>query len=177
MIGGWDIPSIIAAAIGAGVLLWLLRAVLRLLRKPQKLPVIGGEELLYQDSDNAPFLANKAWGVGAKPDHIIREGEDVIVVENKGREKGPYESDWAQARFGALAARGAGYPVSKVRWVNGKRRVTKRIPASDADLFETVRPLYEQVVAVRNGEPVRFRPKAAKCRSCYLRNSCDKRAV
>lgn len=168
----------IAIGIGLGILAWLIRALWRWLRAPASLPVIGGDTLLYQDDrNNQRTLFHPDYNVGARPDHIVREGRDVIVVENKGRDKGPYESDWAQARFGALAARGAGYPVTKVRWVNGKRRVTRRIPASDADLFETIRPLYEQVVAIRDGKPVRFRPRAHKCRACYLRSSCDKRAV
>ncbi|ADC73233.1 conserved hypothetical protein (plasmid) [Thioalkalivibrio sp. K90mix] len=169
--------DLLGVGVGLAVALWLLRALWRWLRAPRNLPVIGGEALLYQDEEGAPFLLNEAWGVGARPDHIVREGRDVIVVENKGRDKGPYASDWAQARFGALAARGAGFPVNKVRWVNGKRRVTRTIPKDDAALFETIRPQYEQVVALRNGEPVHFRPEARKCRSCYLRDSCNRRAA
>lgn len=154
------------------VLLWLLW---HWLRRTRHLPGIGGEALLYQDDGQQRPLKHPGFNISARPDHIVQEGKDVVVVETKGRGHGPYASDWAQAIAGALAARGSGFPVTKARWTNGQRRVTRALPASDAALFEMIRPYHDQVTAVRAGQPVAFHPDAHKCRTCYYRAVCPRR--
>lgn len=154
-----------------------LRVFLRHLRRwvqPKTLPVIGGQELLYQDDAEAPALLHHRYRIRARPDHIVRDGSDIVVVENKGRDRGPYESDWLQAFAGALAARGSGYAVNKVRWVNGVRMETRSIPAEDAELFRWIEPHYRKVQSIRQGQTVSFHPHRNKCRACIYRPHCTR---
>ncbi|WP_028491672.1 PD-(D/E)XK nuclease family protein [Thioalkalivibrio sp. ALE19] len=141
----------------------------------QPLPEVGGDKLLYQDTQNAPTLINREWSVGARPDYIVQEGPDVVLVEQKKRTKGPFLSDLVQAWAGALAARGEGYPVNRVRFVLGGEVTTEDIPQSNADLFNQFRSNYEQARAVREKRWVRFTPKAHKCRSCSYRENCERK--
>ena len=140
-----------------------------------ELPEVGGEELLYRDDGNAPLLVNQRWNVSARPDFIIREGDDVIVVEQKNRPRGPFQSDRVQSLAGALAARGHGYPVNKMRFLLQGRTETESVPEEDAELFNQIRGYYEQVRAVRENRTPGFKVRPHKCRGCSYREQCTRR--
>lgn len=134
-------------------------------------------ELLYADQGrNSKTFISKKYGVGAKPDFLIRlKNGKVALVEYKNRDNvNIYESDIVQAKVSALAARDT-YPVEVV-FIKTKRRLQEiPLPKSNDALYKEVE-LYVMYARLANKGKMlyEYTDNLNQCGTCSMRTHCQR---
>lgn len=138
------------------------------------IPSVAGKNVWLDKGRGTKAFYHKRYGIAAKPDAIQKVNGQLEAVEYKSRYGQVFESDIAQLKAASLAARANGYPIA--HGVVKTSSTTKRfsLPRSDAELFEQIKPYYEQVKMIKANPkaPVSTNPHQRKCHACGYSQRC-----
>lgn len=122
-----------------------------------------------------PFF-NKTFQVFGKPDLMYRTKDGILAVEFKSRKGRVFSSDTVQAKCASLAARGAGFNVTKVLVKTASDELYVALPRSDAELFQEIEQSVIMARQAKKGLNVPSLPDRRKCYACAYRNACNSAA-
>jgi CRISPR/Cas system-associated exonuclease Cas4 (RecB family) len=159
---------------GGMVLLLMLLVFLSALVRIWRLLTKG--DIIYADNGRrSRIFKNPVYRVQAKPDLLRRVSTGIQLVEYKGREKGFYDSDWAEALTAALSVRGEGIKVTQVMLRNKTQSKIKHLPESDRELFALVESDINVTRMAASNQPIAFATQFQKCQGCGFYQKCTKR--
>jgi len=145
---------------------------------PRNNPVgIDGDLIWVDEGKKTKAFFNRTFEILGKPDAMYRTSSGVCAVEYKSRKSGVLDSDIAQAKCAALAARAEGYKVNEIVVITRSERKSVALPRSDSDLFKEIRPLVKTIRDIRRGSKGEAKPNGGKCFNCAYRSSCSSRAA
>jgi len=144
----------------------------RLLRSTNKLGIDGSLIWTDQGRNTKPFF-NKDFKVLGKPDLMYKIQSGVLAVEYKSRRSRVYLSDTVQAKSAALAARGAGYHVTKILVCTQTQKQYFELPRQDLTLYKSIEVYVSYVREAKSGSEMKATPSRYKCRSCAYHESCQ----
>jgi hypothetical protein len=153
--------------------------VIRRLFGTRKDPLGIDGKLIWVDSGRRtkPFFNNQFKILG-KPDLMYKLATGgVLAVEFKSRNGRIYDSDVAQAKAAALAARGEGYAVREVMVKTKGTEQRFTLPKADVALHNEIKNFVEYARAAKKGANLKPLPQVMKCKFCAFGPSCDSRAV
>ena len=123
-----------------------------------------------------PFF-NRTFQVLGKPDLIHKTGyKKFLATEYKHRTSNAYNSDIAQAKCAALAARGHGYPITRILIKTQTTSHFYDLPASDSDLYREIEHLVKLVRFAKEGRQLQAQPQRFKCNNCAYKTKCKNSA-
>ena len=139
-------------------------------------PSVKEDRVLYQDKGlRSKVFTNKKFGIAAKPDLILRTQEGDVVVEYKGRIRGIYQSDIAEAKAAALASRSK-YKIVAIQIKTQTESQVFYLPKDDNALYSEIKDYIEMArVAETNHLPAS--PQKFKCKGFPVNQSCSESAA
>lgn len=146
--------------------------------KPENPLGIAGK-LIWVDRgrQTKPFF-NRQYKVLGKPDLMYQLDEDgVMAVEYKSRNGRIFESDIAQGKAAALAARGAGYDVRHLLVKTSKTEQRFALPQCNDQLYGDIKEFVKCARSAKRGHVVTAKPQRYKCRTCAYGQSCQSSAA
>lgn len=131
-------------------------------------------KLIWVDrgKDTKPFF-NSTFKVFGKPDLMYAVRGGALAVEYKSRYGTIYESDIAQAKCAALAARGEGYKVVKILLKTSTQKRYISLPKNDKALFDEIKNFVIVARKAKSGSSLRGTPENKKCKSCAYKHDCS----
>lgn len=141
----------------------------RQLRNPLGL---GGKLIWIDRGVNTKPFFNHRFQVFGKPDFLYQIFGGVMAVEYKSRFGPVYESDIVQAKCAALAARSAGFKVTKVLVITQSVRREISLPGTDRQLFKDISIFVDQAKNAKSGMACNAEPSVKKCSSCAFIGGC-----
>ena len=140
-----------------------------------KLGIKGKLIWVDEGKKTKPFF-NSRYQIFGKCDQLYKTLGGVLAVEYKSRRGKIYLSDIVQSKAAALAARGAGYKVTRVLVKTKNQEQYMKLPSSDDALFQEIAEFFHKAKAAKEGLQVKAFPEKQKCRRCAYFNSCSKSA-
>jgi len=130
-------------------------------------------KLIWVDKGKStkPFF-NNTFEVLGKPDLMYRVLGGVLAVEYKSRNGPIYQSDEAQAKCAALAARGNGYRVIRILLKTNTLEQYIDLPTNDITLFNEIKAFVVLTRQAKSGDKMNALPTVGKCRSCAFKYEC-----
>ena len=138
------------------------------------IPSVAGKNVWLDKGRETKAFYHKRYGIAAKPDAIQKVDGQLEAVEYKSRYGQVFESDIVQLKAASLAARANGYAISHgvVKTSSTSKRFA--LPRSDAELFEQIKPFYDQVKMIKANRQaaVSSNPHQRKCHACGYSERC-----
>jgi CRISPR/Cas system-associated exonuclease Cas4 (RecB family) len=135
---------------------------------------VSGKNIWLDTGRNTKPFYHPKYAIVAKPDAINRVKGQLQAIEYKSRYGPVFQSDIVQVKAAALAARASGYDIRSalVRTSNQSKLID--LPRSDKDLFEDIRPYYEQAKHIKSGKHhlAVASPDPKKCAKCAYYEHC-----
>lgn len=134
-----------------------------------------GELIWVDESKNTKPFFNKTFKIFGKPDAMYAKGGKVTAVEFKSRKGKIHDSDMWQAMAAALAARGEGYKIKKVRIKTITHSLDIEVPKSESEHYQFLKVCHEAALNAKKGYSSKALPEVNKCAHCAYYSVCTEK--
>lgn len=148
-----------------------------ILRAPIQYPLPFKGKTLWLDKKGTKAFYNKEYGIVGKPDVIVEAEDGVVAVEYKSRSSQVYTSDIVQLIAATLAARSAGFNITKGLVKTAENFKWVDLSGTNEMLYQKISKYAELAKQAQSGKKgLPASPNYFKCKYCSYAKSCSAKA-